>query len=244
MQMNADLIHETALAYAIAPNDERLETAVKAALPLTQAIAVRFSGRGVELDDLKQVAAMALVEALRRFEPGRGLRFTTFVTPTITGKVRNYIRDKAQILRSPRGLKELGIKMDRANDHLIQRLNREPTVMELAEFLSWPVEQVLDVQTMRDKTTVQSLDMPDEDGLFAFDRVGEEDQGFDAFELHEDLRNAMQHLTKPEKELLNLRYAKRLSQSQVAKQLGMTQMQVSRLERRTLQNLKKTMMAD
>lgn len=242
--MNADLIHETALAYALDPTEEHMDAAVRAALPLTQAIAVRFSGRGVELDDLKQVAAMALVEALKRFETGRGLRFTTFVTPTITGKVRNYIRDKAQILRSPRGLREMGIKMDRANERLIQELHREPTVAELAEHLSWPLEQVLDVQSMRDKTTVSSLDAPDDEGLMAFDHLGEDDQGFDAFELHEDLKKAMGILTPSEKRLLSLRFAKRLSQSEVAREMGMTQMQVSRMERRILGNLKKSMMAD
>ena len=128
------------MEYALNRTDETLEAAVRAALPLTQAIAARFAGRGVELEDLKQVAALALVEALQRFEPDRGLRFTTFVTPTITGKVRNYIRDRAQLLRSPRGLREQGIKMDRANEQLTQSLRREPSVQELAEALGWNIQ--------------------------------------------------------------------------------------------------------
>lgn len=242
--MNADLIHDTAMEYALNRTDETLEAAVRAALPLTQAIAARFAGRGVELEDLKQVAALALVEALQRFEPDRGLRFTTFVTPTITGKVRNYIRDRAQLLRSPRGLREQGIKMDRANEQLTQSLRREPSVQELAEALGWNIQQVLDVQTMRDKTTVSSLDTPDEDGLLLFDRVGEDDSSFDAFELREDLRKALNVLSDTEKQLLTLRFSKRLSQSVTAKHLGLTQMQVSRMERRMLATLKQEMMAE
>lgn len=242
--MNADLIHDTAMRYAGDRTDEHLNEAVQAALPLTQAIAARFSGRGVETEDLRQVAAMALVEALHRFEPGRGLRFTTFVTPTITGKVRNYIRDKSQLVRSPRGLKEQGVKLDRANEQLIQTLRREPSVQELAEHLNWPVEQVLDVQTMRDKTTVSSLDRTDEEGMMLFDRLGEEDASFDAFEVREDLKKAMGVLSDLEKQLLMLRFSKRLSQSLVAKHLGITQMQVSRMERRTLATLRQEMLAD
>ncbi len=93
---------------------------------------------------------MALVEALQRFDPKRGLRFTTFVTPTMTGKVRNYIRDKAQILRSPRGLREQGIKMDIANEELTRNLHREPSIQELANHLTGR-HQVPDVQRMRQK---------------------------------------------------------------------------------------------
>lgn len=241
--MNADLIHDTAMSYALDRTDASLDAAVRAALPLTQAIAARFAGRGIELEDLKQVAALALVEALQRFEPDRGLRFTTFVTPTITGKVRNYIRDRAQLLRSPRGLREQGIKMDRANEQLIQTLRREPSVQELADALGWDIQQVLDVQTMRNKTTVSSLDTPDEDGLMLFDRLGEEDFSFDAFELREDLKKALTLLSSTEKQLLTLRFGKRLSQSVTAKHLGLTQMQVSRMERRMLATLKQEMMA-
>ncbi len=242
--MDADKIHNTAMEYALDPTEEKLEAAVIAALPLTQTIAARFSGRGVEMEDLRQVGAMALVEALKRFEPERGLRFTTYVTPTITGKVRNYIRDRAQLMRSPRGLREQGIKMDRANEALIQTLRREPSVQELSNYLGWSVQQVLDVQQMRDKTTIASLDMPDEDGLLLFDRIGEDDISFENFESREDLRKALASLSDVEKQLLMLRFSRRLSQSVVARQLGLTQMQVSRMERRTLATLKREMSED
>ena len=230
------------MRYAKSRSPDTLEAAVEAALPLTQTIAARFAGRGIEVEDLRQVAAMALVEALQRFDPARGLRFTTFVTPTMTGKVRNYIRDKAQLLRSPRGLREQGIKMDRANEALTSKLHREPSVQELADALNWSVEQVLDVQSMRDKTTVTSLDTPAEDGTLALDRIGRDDLSFEAFEMREDLKKALRVLDDNEKKLLALRYQKRLSQSEVAKHLNLTQMQVSRMERRVLATLKKEML--
>lgn len=242
--MNADRIHETAMTYALNPSEENLNAAVMASLPLCHTIAGRFSGRGIETEDLRQVAAMALVEALKRFEPERGLRFTTYVTPTITGKVRNYIRDKAQLMRSPRGLKEQGIKMDRAVEALTQSLRREPSVKELADYLDWSIDQILDIQNMRERTTISSLDAQDEDGLYLFDRVGDEDIRFDLFESREDLKNALKLLSQEEIKLLQLRYSDGLSQSLAAKQLGMTQMQVSRTERRILATLKKEMAND
>lgn len=240
--MNADLIHDTAMAYALDNSPEKMEAAVEAALPLTQVIAARFAGRGIEVEDLRQVAAMALVEALQRFDPKRGLRFTTFVTPTMTGKVRNYIRDKAQILRSPRGLREQGIKMDRANEELTRNLHREPSIQELANHLDWSVDQVLDVQRMRQKTTVTSLDMPSEDGTFAYDKVGADDSQFEGFEMHEDLKKAMRILNDQEKSLLKMRYRDNMTQSEIANVFGMTQMQVSRMQRRVLSSLKQEML--
>lgn len=239
--MNADLIHNTAMEYAKGRTQEALENAIRAALPLASAIAMRFSGRGVDRDDLKQVASMALVDALNSFDPERGLRFTTYVTPTMTGKVRNYIRDRGQLMRSPRGLREQGIQMDRANENLTMELRREPSVKELADHLGWPLEQVLEVQSMRERTTISSLDAPDEEGLFLSDRLGEEDQSFDRFESREDLKKALLILNEQERRLILLRFINRKTQSEAAKALGMTQMQVSRMERRVLAALRKEM---
>jgi len=241
--MNADLINETAMAYALDPSDENLETATMAALPLCHAIAARFSGRGIEIEDLRQVAAMALISALKGFDPHRGLRFTTYVTPSIIGTLRNHIRDKAQLVRSPRGLRERGIQMDRMSETLTQQLRREPMVQELADALGWEIQKVLDVQAMREKTQFASFDAPDENGLMLFDKLGGEESGYESFESHEDLRKAMRTLTDTEKLLLVYRYRDRLSQQATAQKLNMTQMQVSRMERRVLSALKQEMTA-
>lgn len=239
--MNANLIHETAHAYALDPGEEKLEVATKAALPLSYAIAARFVGRGIELEDLRQVAAMALISALKGYDPHRGLRFTTYVTPTITGTLRNFIRDRAQIVRTPRGLREQGIELDRTSEKLTQQLHREPMVAELAEALGWDIQRVLDVKAMREKQHVASFDAPDENGLMLFDKMGGEESGYETLESREDLRQAMKVLSATEIKLLGYRFQDRLSQQATAQKLGMTQMQVSRMERRVLATLREEM---
>ena len=242
--MNADLIHQTAMEYALDKSQETLDKAITAALPLSYAIAARFSGRGIETEDLRQVAAMALVSALNNFDPERGLRFTTYVTPTITGTVRNHIRDRAQILRTPRGLREQGMQLDRAYDALSQDLHREPTVMELADKLGWDSDRVLSVQSMRDKAQVASLDAPDDAGLMLQDKIKDGSDAYDAFDSREDLRRALHTLSATERRVLVLRFQGQLSQQETAKRLGMTQMQVSRMERRVLKTMRQKMLAD
>ena len=236
--INADDIHNAAMRYATEKTKEALDDAVDVALPLCNAIAARFTGRGIELEDLRQVAALALVNALRGFDPKRGLRFTTYVTPTITGTVRNYIRDRAQLVRTPRGLREQGMQMDRVLEQITQRLHREPTVPELAEHLGWSVEQVISVHASREKSQVASLDAQDENGMMVFDHLGISEKGFEDFEMREDLRKALMTLTAQERSLIRFRFQEQLSQQASAKKMNLTQMQVSRMERRVLRLLK------
>jgi len=239
--MNADDIHNAAMRYALEQTKEALDDAVDVALPLCNAIAARFTGRGIELEDLRQVAAMALVNALKGFDPSRGLRFTTYVTPTITGTVRNYIRDRAQLVRTPRGLREQGMQMDRVVEQITQKLHREPTIPELAEQLGWTVEQVISVHASREKSQVSSLDAQDENGMMVFDHLGISEKGFEDFEMREDLRKALMTLTAQERNLIRLRFQDQLSQQASAKKMNLTQMQVSRMERRVLRLLKGVM---
>lgn len=239
--MNADDIHNAAMRYAMEQTPEALDEAVRVALPLCHAIAARFTGRGIELEDLRQVAAMALVNALKGFDPKRGLRFTTYVTPTITGTVRNYIRDRAHLVRTPRGLREQGMQMDRALEQMTQSLHREPTVPELAEQLGWTLDQVISVHASREKSQVASLDAQDENGMMVFDHLGSPEKGFEDFEMREDLRNALLTLSSEERSLIKLRFQEQLSQQASAKRMNLTQMQVSRMERRVLKLLKDVM---
>ena len=239
--MNADDIHNAAMRYATEKTKETMNDAVSVALPLCNAIAARFTGRGIELEDLRQVAAMALVNALKGFDPSRGLRFTTYVTPTITGTVRNYIRDRAQLVRTPRGLREQGMQMDRVLEQVTQKLHREPTVPELAEQLGWSVDQVISVHASREKSQVSSLDAQDENGMMVFDHLGISEKGFEDFEMREDLRKALMTLTPEERMLIRLRFQEQLSQQASARKMNLTQMQVSRMERRVLRLLKGVM---
>ena len=239
--MNANEMHETACAYALNPSDVTMEAALISVTPLCELIARRFSGRGVEYEDLRQVALMAAVAALKGFTPERGLKFTTYVTPTITGKVRNYLRDKGELVRTPRGLKEQMAELASAREKFTQQNRREPSVNELAEVLEWDQEKVLDVLSAIDNSKMSSLSATDDEGLTLESRLSTEENGFEQAEIKEDLKNAMAKLSMEEKQLLMLRYTKGLSQREAARQLGMSQMQVSRAERRILLLLKKEM---
>lgn len=239
--MNANEMHELACAYALQPGEATLEAAVEAALPLCDLIARRFSGRGVEYEDLRQVAAMAVVDALKGFDPARGLKFTTYVTPTITGKVKNYLRDKGELMRTPRSVKEQMTQLLSVRDAFMNAQHREPSARELAQALDWPMERVLDVLSAMENNKMTSLSASDEDGLDLESRLSTVEAGFEKMETREDLKNAMQKLTEDEKLLLTYRFIQGLSQREAAGKLGMSQMQVSRAERRILLLLKKEM---
>ncbi|MBR6525272.1 MAG: sigma-70 family RNA polymerase sigma factor [Clostridia bacterium] len=239
--MNANEMHERASLYALNPSDAAMEAAIESVMPLCELIARRFSGRGVEYEDLKQVALMAAVAAIQGFDPERGLKFTTYVTPTITGKVRNYLRDKGELMRTPRGVKEQMSTLLSAREKFVYEYHREPSAKELAEKLDWPVERVLDVLSAIDSNKMSSLSSADEDGLDLESRLSSVEAGYEQVEQKEDLKNAMNKLTAEEKQLLYLRYTQGLSQREAARQLNLSQMQVSRAERRILLLLRKEM---
>ena len=237
-------MHATACAYYESPTEENLNSALQEALPLCALIARRFAGRGVEYEDLYQVAAMACVSALKKFDGERGLKFTTFVTPTITGTLRNYLRDKAGLLRTPRGLKEQGVQLAQAREAFLQQHHYEASPRELADLLGWEVSQVLMVLSAQEAGNVTSLDQTDEEGLSTGERIPFIEQGFEKSEQHQDLLKALTALSDQEKLLIALRYQQRMSQREVAKEMGLSQMQVSRMERRALQLLRKEMEGD
>lgn len=234
-------MHALACRYAELRTDEALNEAVDACLPLCALIARRFSGRGVDYEDLYQVASMALVAALRGFDMTRNLRFTTYATPTITGTVRNYLRDKGSVLRTPRRMQEQAQALKKCRAALTDTLRREPSAKELAQALSWTVLQVLEILTVLESTAVSSLDAPDADGRLPADTLGSSDDAFERFESRSDLRSALAVLSEDEGTLLQLRFSKRLSQRETAARMGISQMQVSRMERRALQTLRRTM---
>lgn len=237
--MNGLNLQERADAYYRSRSKEALEAAAEACLPLCAAIARRFSGRGADEEDLKQVAAMACVKALHSYSPEHGALFSTYAAQSAAGAVRNHLRDHAGLVRTPRSLYEQSAKLSRARQQLTQELHREPTVSELASFLNWTMQQVIDTLMSRDAQQTASFDdKKDDDGLSLMETLGENDQALSAFEQNEDLKNVLSQLDTHEQQLLKLRYFDNLSQRAVAQQLGMTQMQVSRAERRLLLTLK------
>ena len=237
--MNGMNLQERADAYYRSRSKEALEAAAEACLPLCAAIARRFSGRGADEEDLRQVAAMACMKALSSYSPEHGALFSTYAAQSATGAVRNHLRDHGGLVRTPRSLYEQSAKLNRARQQLTQELHREPTVSELASLLNWSMQQVIDTLMSRDAQQTASFDdKKDDDGLSLMETLGENDHALSSFEQNEDLKNVLSQLSLHEQQLLKLRYFDNLSQRAVAQQLNMTQMQVSRTERRLLSILK------
>lgn len=227
--------------YAQTPTPELMAELVEGCLPLCRHIARRFSGQGVETEDLEQVAAIALMKAIQRFEPERGLKFTTYATPTIAGEVRNYIRDKGAAMRISRDSRTQLYRMQKIQDRLTQELQREPTIREVADAMEMTPEELLHLLDQRESANVSSLDgatSNDEDAQLLEEKLGSMDQGFEQVEQQEWMQWVFRQVTPVEKKLLELRYIHRLGQRETARHLGVSQMQVSRMERRVLARLR------
>lgn len=237
--MNGTRIQQTADAYYHSRSKEAMEAAAEACMPLCAAIARRFSGRGADVEDLQQVAAMACMRALSSYSPEHGTLFSTYAARSATGAVRNHLRDNGALVRTPRNLYEQSAQLTRAREELTQRLQREPTVSELADHLSWSRQQVLDTLLSRDARETTSFDTQlSDDGLSLLDTLGQNDPELNAAEQNSDLREVLSALDERDRHLLALRYFDGLSQRAAAERLGMTQMQVSRAERRLLISLR------
>lgn len=237
--MNGLDLQERANAFYKSRSQEALEAAAEACLPLCAAIARRFSGRGADEEDLRQVAAMACIKALHSYSPEHGAMFSTYAAQSAAGAVRNHLRDHAQLVRTPRSLYEQSAKLTRMRQQLTQELHREPTVSELSSALNWSMQQTIDTLMSRDAQHTASFDdKQGDDDLSLMDTLGQHDPALATFEQNEDLKNVLAQLDVHEQKLLKLRFFDNLSQRAVAQQLGMTQMQVSRAERRLLSTLK------
>ncbi len=241
--IDSERMHDLACAYADSRSDAALSAAAEACLPLCAVIARRFSGRGVDYDDLYQTAALACVRAIRDFDPARGLRFSTYVTPTVTGVVRNYLRDKASTMRAPRGMAERAARLQKARETLARALHREPTAREIAGEMGIDVAEVLDLLVFAESRNIKPLEHVDDDGLSVAERVGGDDAGFERFAMREDLKQALARLSGDEKTLLAFRFDRRMTQRETAREMGLSQMQVSRMERRVIAALRGDMEA-
>ena len=209
-------------------------------LPLARAVARKFTGRGAELEDLEQVASMALLKALERFEPERGYRFSTYAVPTITGDLRNHLRDRAGLMRTPRDMRQRLHQLSREQEAFELEHLRAPTAEELAKRMQMTPEELLTLLNMRNQNSYVSLDTPvGEDGDTVLqDMLGGSDDGYERLERREWMDWILSKVNETERELLLLRYREGLGQRDTAKRLGVSQMQVSRLERRVLSRLR------
>lgn len=209
-------------------------------LPLARTVARKFSGRGVETEDLEQVAGMALLKALERFDPARGFRFVTYAVPTITGDVRNYLRDKSGLMRMPRDMRQRLYQMTQEQERFEREHLRTPTAVELSERMGIAPEEFLALLALRTQNEAVSLDTPvgEEGDTQLSDLLGSTDDRFERMERSEWAQWLLSKVGDTERELLTLRYRDGLGQRETARRLGISQMQVSRLERRALSRLR------
>lgn len=227
--------------YARTRDRDVMAELVEGYLPLCKVIAKRFRGQGVEQEDLEQVAAIALMKAIERFEPERGFKFTTFAMPTIAGEVRNHIRDKGSAIRVARDTRSRLYQLRKVTDQLTQQLQREPSLKEIAAAMEVTPDELLALLDAKDASETMSMEAAmssDEDAQRLEERLGVQDEGYEQVEQQQWMHWIFQQVTPQERLLLEKRYIDRLGQRDTAKALGVSQMQVSRMERRILARLR------
>src|SRR3954467_2332906 len=209
-------------------------------LPLARSLARRYVGKGEPLDDLEQVASLGLLKAIDRFDVSRDVRFATFAVPTIAGELKRHFRDRGWMLRVPRDIQELSARVVRSREALTRELGRSPTVPEVANALGTGVEQVLDAVRAADAYRMMSLDEPLAEGAGALDSIGGDDEGYELAEHRVFLRRGLDGPGEREPESRRLRYYEGLTQREIARAVGVSQMHVSRLIRRSIDAMRDT----
>jgi RNA polymerase sigma-B factor len=218
------------------------EELVQRFLPLARKLARRYSGAHEPLDDLMQVASLGLVKAIDRFDVSRGTAFSSFAVPTILGELKRYFRDLGWSVHVPRGAQELALKVEEARQRLTTNAGRPPSVPDLAQYLELSVETVLEALETSGAHHTASLDSPRDDGEeesgTLADAFGHVDERFELVDAKVTIAAAARHLGARERRVLLLRFVEDLTQSQIATLIGVSQMQVSRILRRALEQLR------
>jgi RNA polymerase sigma-B factor len=218
------------------------EALVDRFLPLARNLARRYSGAREPFDDLLQVASLGLVKAIDRFDVDRGAAFSSFAVPTILGELKRYFRDHGWAVHVPRGAQERALKVHEAQESLTSKTGRPPTVNELAEYLELPVEEILDALETAAAHHSASLDAPREDGDddsgTLADAFGEEDRRYELIDQAATVSAAAGALSARERGVLALRFVHDMTQTQIAHEIGVSQMQVSRILRGALNRLR------
>ncbi len=211
-------------------------------MPLARSLARRYDRSSEPFDDLLQVASLGLIKAIDRFDVSRGHAFASFAVPTILGELKRYFRDSGWAVHVPRGPQERALKVEQARQHLTTAAGRPPTVFELAEYLELDTEEVLAALAAAQAYDALSLDAPrpSESGEASSygDHFGEEEEGYALVEANVTIAGALRHLPERERLVLHLRFVEDLTQTEIAARIGVSQMQVSRLLRRSLEQLR------
>jgi len=217
---------------------------VRLHLPLVEHFARRFLNRGEPFDDLLQVGTIGLIKAVDRFDTDRGVEFSTYATPTIVGEIKRHFRDKGWAVRVPRRLQELRLSLASATSELSQKQGRSPTVSELARKIGVSDEEIIEGLESSNAYSTLSLDAPDsgdDSALSMIDVIGGDDEALEHVENRETIKPLLEALDPREKHILTLRFFKGMTQSQIAAEIGISQMHVSRLLARTLGRLRESL---
>jgi RNA polymerase sigma-B factor len=216
------------------------ELLVQRHLPLVRSLARRYAGRGEALEDIEQVGAIGLIKAIDRYELEREVALTTYATPNVVGEIKRHFRDKGWAIRIPRGLQELNAKMSSTIERLTGQLGRSPSIAEIAVELDASPEQVLEAMEAGSAYSPVSLNAGtgDDGDLDPMETIGSEDEEFERSEQRASLEPALQALPSREREILRMRFEEGMTQTQIAEQVGVSQMHVSRLIRKSLSRMR------
>lgn len=219
------------------------ELLVRRFTPLARSLARRYAHTSEPFEDLMQVASLGLLKALERFDPEQGAAFASFAVPTILGELRRYFRDSSWGIHVPRELQEQALKVGSAQDELAKEHGRAPTVNELAVYLELDTEKVLEALQAAQAYEALPLDAPagsadGDDGTTYLDALGSEDEHYELVELDATVAAAMKSLAPRERAIVRLRFIEELSQAEIGRRIGISQMQVSRLLHRSLEELR------
>jgi len=219
------------------------EKLILAHMNLVRYLARKFANRGEPLEDLIQVGMIGLINAIDRFDPDRGIRFATYATPTIVGEIRRYFRDRGWAVKVPRRLQELSLAATKAADELSQELNRAPTITEIAARLKVTEDEALEAVELGDLYQLPSLDTAlgedsEDSHAVLSDYVGQVDAELERFERRSRLAEAVNALPPRERQIIQLRFFRNLSQTEVARRMKISQMHVSRLQHRAIERLR------
>ncbi|MCW3038767.1 MAG: polymerase, sigma 28 subunit, Sig subfamily [Solirubrobacterales bacterium] len=227
--------------YHVEGDREARTILIERMMPLVRHMARRYAGRGEPLDDLVQVGSVGLLKAVDRFDVERGFKLSTFAAPNIAGEIKRHFRDRGWSIRVPRDIQELNAKLTRSVDRLTVTLGRAPTIAELATATDSSEEQVLEAMQGAQNYSTVSFEEPVGDNRTALDLLGEEDDGYTTAERRVLLDGGLRTLAGREREIVRLRFFEGLTQREIADRVGISQMHVSRLLRRSLDELRAQM---
>lgn len=222
------------------------EELIERHLYIAEILSKKYANRGIDYEDLYQIASIGLIYSVDRFDVDKGFKFSSFATPTIIGEIKKYFRDRGWTIRVPRRIQELSKKINNSKDLLSQELQRSPTVEDIAEYLNSTTEEILEAMEASKVYTPQSLDITydsgsDDKDINLADLIGEDDIRFDKIENNDFVLTAMDKLNEVEKQILIDRYFNKKTQVSIAEKLGISQMTVSRMEKKVIEKFRKEM---